>query len=223
MDNALIVFLKYPEPGRVKTRLAKGIGDAKACAIYKLLAEGVMKTIFSKSPDMYDVYIFFTPSDKENEIKAWLKSFINNDPEGDVRYIPQEGYDLGERMSYAFKQMLRNKGYKRCTIIGTDCPGIDGTLIENAFELLKERDIVIGPCRDGGYYLLGMSTLAVDLFVNIDWSTDKVFNQTIEKTRKNNLSSGILKTLADIDTQEDIRCLPKLFCHSLLKTYRDKF
>lgn len=204
MENALIVFLKYPESGRVKTRLAKDIGDEKACAIYKLLAEGVMKNIFSKKPGMYDVYIFFTPSYKENEIKAWLKPFINNDLGGDVQYIPQEGYDLGERMSYAVKQTLRSRGYKKCIIIGTDCPGIDTPLIENAFEILKERDVVVGPCRDGGYYLLGMSTLAVDLFVDIDWSTDRVFNQTIEKTRKNNLSSGILKTLADIDTQEDL-------------------
>jgi rSAM/selenodomain-associated transferase 1 len=179
--------------------------------IYKLLAEGIMKNIFPKNPGMYDVYIFFTPYDKENQIKAWIKPLINNARGRDVQYIPQEGYDLGERMSYAFKQMFRNKGYKRCTIIGTDCPGIDATLIENAFKILKEKDVVIGPCRDGGYYLLGMSTLAVDLFVNIDWSTDRVFNQTIEKTQKNNLSSGILTTLVDIDTQEDIRCLPKLF------------
>ena len=98
----------------------------------------------------------------------------------------------------------RSRGYKKCIIIGTDCPGIDTPLIENAFEILKERDVVVGPCRDGGYYLLGMSTLTGDLFVDIDWSTDRVFNQTIEKTRKNNLSSGILKTLADIDTQEDL-------------------
>ena len=153
---------------------------------------------------MYDVYIFFTPSDKENEIKAWLKPIINNNLGGDVQYIPQEGYDLGERMSYAFKKTLRSRGYKKCIIIGTDCPGIDTPLIENAFEVLKERDVVVGPCRDGGYYLLGMSTLTGDLFVDIDWSTDRVFNQTIEKTRKNNLSSGILKTLADIDTQEDL-------------------
>jgi rSAM/selenodomain-associated transferase 1 len=207
MNNALIVFLKYPEPGQVKTRLAKDIGDEKACAIYKLLAEGVMKNIFSKNPMDFDVHIFFTPADKENEIRDWLNPHLNKDQGAEAQFIPQEGYNLGERMSNAFKQTLQGKGYKRSTIIGTDCPGIDTTLIEDAFEVLKGKDIVIGPCKDGGYYLLGMSRLVLDLFVDIDWSTDRVFNQTIEKIQKNNLSFGILKTLADIDTQEDLYCL----------------
>ena len=98
-------------------------------------------------------------------------------------------------------------------IIGTDCPEIDATLIENAFGVLKEKDIVVGPCKDGGYYLMGMSRLVPvsfeqgfisDLFVDIDWSTDRVFKQTMEKIQKNNLSCGILKTLVDIDTIEDL-------------------
>ena len=204
MDNALIVFLKYPESGQVKTRLAKDIGDEKACAIYKLLAEGVMKNIFSKNPRTYDVHIFFTPADKQNKIKDWLKPFLDNDQGVGTQYIPQEGNDLGERMSNAFKQTLQGKGCKRCVIIGTDCPGMDATLIEKAFEILKKRDIVIGPCKDGGYYLLGMSRLVPDLFEDIAWSTDWVFDQTIEKIQKNNLSFDILKNLVDIDTQEDL-------------------
>ena len=148
-------------------------------------------------------------------------------------------------MSNAFKQILQEKGYKKCTtqltttesplkkgdeggckknsqekmflhntiIIGTDCPEIDAALIEDAFEILKEKDIVVGPCKDGGYYLLGMSRpvpvsfdqgFISDLFVDIDWSTDRVFEQTMEKIHKNNLSCSILKTLVDIDTIEDL-------------------
>ena len=107
-------------------------------------------------------------------------------------------------MSTAFKEILQEKGCKKCIIIGTDCPEIDATLIENAFGVLKEKDIVIGPCKDGGYYLLGMSRPASDLFVDIDWSTDRVFEQTMEKIRENNLSCSILKTLVDIDTIEDL-------------------
>lgn len=240
MENALIIFLKYPEPGKVKTRLAKALGDEKACAVYKSLAENVIKNIFTKNPGTYDVHIFFTPADRETEIKDWLSPILNDNPGVRIQFCPQEGGDLGERMSNAFKQILREKDYKKCTtqrtatesplkkgdeggckknfqerkflhntiIIGTDCPEIDATLIENAFGVLKEKDIVIGPCKDGGYYLLGMSVPASDLFVDIDWSTDRVFEQTMEKVQKNNLSCSILKTLVDIDTIEDLYRYP---------------
>lgn len=205
MDNALIVFLKYPEAGRVKTRLARVIGNEKACAIYKLLAEGVVEKICLENPGTYDVFIFFTPAEKESEIKEWMKF--------DTQFVPQKGDILGERMSNAFRQIMRGSGCKRAVIIGTDCPGVDAILVENAFEVLKGKDIVIGPCEDGGYYLLGMTShVAVcfeqrfvsDVFVDIDWSTERVFDQTMKKLQKNNLSYGILKTLADIDTSEDL-------------------
>ena len=267
MENAVIIFLKYPEPGKVKTRLAKALGDEKACEIYKLLAENVIKNILTINPGTYDVHIFFTPADRETDIRTWLKPILDNeqgfhsavlpqpkDPSlsppcegGDegvvklktsnvpllkgghreaknfsqkevfieqyIQYSPQEGNTLGERMSHAFKQTLQREDCKRYIIIGTDCPEIDATLIENAFDLLKEKNVVIGPCTDGGYYLLGMSRpvpvsfeqgFISDLFVDIDWSTDRVFKQTMEKIQKNNLSCSILKTLVDIDTIEDL-------------------
>lgn len=289
MDNILIVFLKYPEPGRVKTRLAKDIRNEKACHIYKLLAENVIRNIFRKNQRVYDIHIFFTPSDKENGIRAWMKPLVGNNSESSIYYIPQEGANLGERMYNAFMQTLQGRHYrgiseqnhskqvlpdvsrqfllnkenlqeinraesatnhnriipyyafpsheryivsrnqsgdgkeikkitKTChyvnkennissrnaIIIGTDCPGTDAPLIEHAFELLKEKDIVIGPCKDGGYYLLGMSRLVSDLFADIPWSTDRVFDVTMGKIQKNNLSCSVLKTLADIDRKEDL-------------------
>ncbi|MDN3514307.1 MAG: TIGR04282 family arsenosugar biosynthesis glycosyltransferase [Candidatus Brocadia sp.] len=204
MENALIVFLKYPAPGQVKTRLAKDIGDEKACAIYKSLAEGVIKNVFSNNSRTYKVHIFFTPADKKSEIKSWLQMLLGSNQDTGMHYLIQEGNTLGERMSHAFKQTLQVKDCKRCIIIGTDCPGIDAALLEKAFESLKKRDVVIGHCKDGGYYLLGMSVFVPDLFEDIAWSTNMVFNQTVEKIRKNNLSFDNLSTLADIDTQEDL-------------------
>jgi len=213
MENVLIILLKYPEPGKVKTRLAKDIGDEKACEIYKLLAENVIKNILTKNPGTYTVHFFFTPADRETEISTWLKPILNDNQEIKTQFRTQEGSNLGERMSNAFKEILQEKGCKKCIIVGTDCPEIDATLIEKAFGVLKEKDIVIGPCKDGGYYLLGMSRpvpvsfeqgFVPDLFIDIDWSTDRVFEQTMEKVRKNNLYCGVLKTLADIDTQEDL-------------------
>ena len=213
MENAVIIFLKYPEPGKVKTRLAKSLGDEKACAVYKSLAEGIIKNISSKNPLTYDVHIFFTPADRENEIRTWLKPILNDNQGIKTQFRTQEGRNLGEKMSNAFKEILQEKVCKKCIIIGTDCPEIDATLIENAFGVLKEKNVVIGPCKDGGYYMLGMSRpvpvsfdqgFISDLFVDIDWSTDRVFEQTMEKIHKNNLSCSILKTLVDIDTIEDL-------------------
>ena len=203
MENVVIIFLKYPEPGKVKTRLAKDIGNEKACAIYKLLAEKVIKNVLTKDLVTYTVHFFFTPADRENEIKDWLKSILDNSQTIGTKYSPQEGNTLGDRMSNAFKQTLQREGCKRCIIIGTDCPEIDATTIESVFEILKGKDIVIGPCKDGGYYLLGTSRFVPDLFVDIDWSTDRVFKQTMKKVQKNNLFCNILKILTDIDTQED--------------------
>ena len=206
MENALIVFIKYPEPGKAKTRLAKDIGDEKACEIYKLLAENVIKNILTKNPGTYTVHFFFTPADRETEIRTWLKPILNDNQGIKTQFRTQEGRNLGEKMSNAFKEILQEKGCKKCIIIGTDCLEIDATLIENAFDILKEKNVVIGPCKDGGYYLIGMSRPTPDLFVDIDWSTDRVFEQTMEKTQKNKLSGGVLKTLTDIDTQEDLSC-----------------
>ena len=213
MDNTLIVFLKYPTPGQVKTRLAKDIGNERSCFIYKSLAEHVIKNIIPKNQRTYDVRIFFTPADKANEIKAWLKPFLNIMPGTSAQFISQEGNDLGKRMSTAFKKTLQSypcvnedKRFSshQAIIIGTDCPEIDAELIKNAFKVLKRKDVIIGPCKDGGYYLIGMTRYIPELFVDIDWSTSRVFDQTIEKIRKNNLSYGILKTLSDIDRIEDL-------------------
>ncbi|HHT9110408.1 MAG TPA: TIGR04282 family arsenosugar biosynthesis glycosyltransferase [Candidatus Brocadiaceae bacterium] len=203
MDNALIIFLKYPEPGRVKTRLAKAIGNEKACLIYKQLAEKVITKICQKNGEPYDIYVFFTPADKQHAIKTWLTPVFDKNGGVDVYYKSQSGDSLGERMSLAFREILQERQHKKGIIVGADCPEIDASLIEDAFEVLREKDVVIGPAHDGGYYLFGMSKYIQDLFADIDWSTDRVFRQTMEKVYKNNLSCTILTTLRDIDTWED--------------------
>ncbi|MGQ3686008.1 MAG: TIGR04282 family arsenosugar biosynthesis glycosyltransferase [Candidatus Loosdrechtia sp.] len=247
--RALIIFLKYPEPGKVKTRLAKVIGHEKACEAYIQLAEGIIKNILLKKTKLYDIYIFFTPADKGCEINDWLKRMVNIDFRSDVYAIPQEGEALGEKMLNAFQYVFWDKvlcckikniqhdnkegiretvpvpsfftiaGGKKflsCNsmIIGTDCPDVDVALIESAFEALQENDVVVGPCEDGGYYLLGMSKLVPGLFANISWSTHEVFRQTMKKIQENNLSCHVLKTLADIDTAEDYYRYANIRCTS---------
>jgi uncharacterized protein len=217
MENTLIIFLKYPEPGKVKTRLAKAIGNEKACLIYKQLAEKVITNICQKNRELYDIYVFFTPADKKHAIKTWLTPVFDKNGGVDVYYKSQSGDSLGERMSLAFREILQERHRKKGIIIGADCPEIDASLIEDAFEVLREKDVVIGPAHDGGYYLFGMSKYIQDLFADIDWSTDRVFKQTMEKVYKNNLACTILRTLRDIDTWEDLcACFSSSFLHNIV-------
>ncbi|MCH8029638.1 MAG: TIGR04282 family arsenosugar biosynthesis glycosyltransferase [Candidatus Dadabacteria bacterium] len=192
--NALIVFLKYPVPGRVKTRLADEIGTEKAAAIYKKMAEEVVTNTTGRGK--YTSLIFYDPPEAEHHIKRWL-SYAHN------RYLPQTGADLGERMKNAFEKTFA-LGFKNNIIIGTDCPGITTGLLGSAFESLSAHDAVIGPANDGGYYLLGLRRAQPELLTGLDWSTNRVFEQTVEKMRKSGLTWHELETLPDIDTHEDL-------------------
>lgn len=189
-ESLLIIFYKNPELGKVKTRLASSIGDAKAFSIYLLLAEhtrritehlGVHKVVF------YSDYIDADDSWANNVYQKRL----------------QLGMDLGERMANAFKFGFR-EGYKSICIIGTDCFELTGSIIGEAFRKLLTHDIVIGPANDGGYYLLGMNYLCHKLFENKKWSSNSVLADTLADTRMLGLTSWQLETLTDVDEEKDL-------------------
>ncbi|MGH7885994.1 MAG: TIGR04282 family arsenosugar biosynthesis glycosyltransferase [Thermodesulfobacteriota bacterium] len=195
-ENNLIIFLKYPEEGKVKTRLAKKIGEKKASKIYSIIAKYIVEK-FSENQN-YNTSIFFSPRDKINEIKDWLDK-------SPVEYFPQTGTSLGDRISNAFEYII-SRGGKNIVIIGTDCIEISREDIKSSFETLSSNlsQIVIGPAADGGYYLLGLNIFIKDIFENIDWSSEKVFNQTVDKFKKQKLRYSVGKKLNDIDEYEDI-------------------
>lgn len=118
----------------------------------------------------------------------------------------QEGEDLGDRMSNAFEKIFA-LGAEKAVIVGSDCPEITTAIINSAFTTLKEKDVCIGPARDGGYYLLGMNKPLPFLFQQKAWSTDSVFSSTIDDLEKQNLSFGKLPELSDLDTAEDLPLL----------------
>jgi len=190
-DNLLLIFIKNPVPGKVKTRLAAAVGPQKAYQIYlKLLS----LTIDAASE---------TGADRQ----VWYASYIDSDDfisEPDFNKRKQIGEDLGARMLHAFKSGF-NEGYKNIIIIGSDCPDVNPAVLEEAFSELREHDLVIGPSADGGYYLLGMKNLYKALFGEIDWSTDRVLEQTLEKANSLSLSVACLPELNDIDTIEDLK------------------
>lgn len=193
--NVLIIFVKYPEPGKVKTRLAEELGDRKAAEIYSLMAETIIGNVFHSG--RYETAIFFDPPGKKDEIKKWIGK-------GSERYIPQEGKTLGDRMSNAFGRVFSD-GARNAVIIGTDCVDITSETLEEAFGILGETDVVIGPAEDGGYYLLGLNNHEPTLFRDISWSTGLVLDQTVGRIQEAGLSFKLLRTLTDIDTAGDLR------------------
>lgn len=194
-ESLLLIFIKNPIPGKVKTRLAKDLGDEKAVEYYKKLLE-----------------ITRAQAEGTNAIK-WLcyGDFINNqDNWRDEVFLKklQHGENLGDRMSHFFNEGF-NSGFNRIVIIGSDCPELKSSDLNKAFEFLKQKDAVIGPANDGGYYLLGLSK-NVNLFENKEWSTESVFDDTISDFKKENLSFEILEEKIDLDTVEDLKYFPNL-------------
>lgn len=187
--RGVIVFVKNPELGKVKTRLAATLGDEKAMEIYLKLLDYTRGQLIKLSNTQKVVF---------------YSSFIDNDDEWNDhifnKSVQSEG-GLGDRMKSAFYAT-----FDSCTpviIIGSDCPQLTVDHIETAFDSLKHNDVVIGPSHDGGYYLLGMNKYIPELFDDIKWSTDSVFQETKQKAEDLKLKVYIIETLSDVDFEED--------------------
>lgn len=195
LSTALIIFARYPEAGRVKTRLAAETGDAFAAELYRLCAEHTFEQCRKAASSGIKSILFYSDHAERDLIEKWAGSnFI---------YYVQSGDDLGRRMTDAFKKVFE-LGAKKVLIIGTDLPDISAELIVTAAEELNNFDAVIGPAADGGYYLLGLKNNAPELFEKINWSTGTVFKETELKLRKLNLKYKTLKVMNDIDTKKDL-------------------
>ena len=189
-DSLLIIFYRNPQLGKVKTRLAATMGNEAALEIYLKLAKHTRSVTENISIDKVIYYSDFI--DKND--------FWNNHQ---YRKALQSGNDLGEKMKHAFSIGFHN-GYHSICIIGTDCLELTEDFILNAFENLQSHDAVIGPAKDGGYYLLGTKKLYPEIFNNKNWSTDTVFTETIHNFNSGGLSYYELPELRDIDKEEDL-------------------
>lgn len=195
LDNILIIFVKYPRPGFVKTRLAKTIGEEKAALLYRLFVEAISERTKDIS---FKRFVFYHPSEEKELVRDWLGNGF--------KFYPQKGDTLGERLSNAFRFTF-GRGAQRVIAIGTDSPSIDKTVILNAFEELKDTQCVLGPSLDGGYYLIGLSFFKKGLFEEIRWGTSKVFEQTINRLKEMGLRYELLNKSFDIDHYKDILLL----------------
>lgn len=189
--NLLLYFVKYPQPGKVKTRLAKTLGDTEAAERYRHLAEDNLKAFAPlHAQGLLKGVIAFDPADKRREIENWLSSHYE--------YLPQEGEDLGERLTHAFSFAF-NQGYKRVVALGSDTLKLNSNHIRQSLDVLERYDVVLGPAGDGGYYLIGLSAARPLLFKNIPWSTPGVLSATLQQIKKEKLSHYLLDTLEDLD------------------------
>lgn len=185
---ALIIFVRNPVLGKVKTRLAATVGDEKALAIYQYLLDHTKKITEHLNCAKF---IFYAGSIHENDLwNGYLKRL-------------QKGHDLGEKMQHAFEELFNEK-YKNICIIGSDCSELTQSIICEAFNSLQINETVIGPAADGGYYLLGMQHPMKKLFANKSWSTDTVYKDTLHDIEMNNYSVYTLPVLNDVDEEKDI-------------------
>jgi uncharacterized protein len=192
--DVLIVFVKAPRPGAVKTRLAADLGPGPAAEVYRVIAEEEIRRTAPAARE-YERLFFFAPADARADVARWLPA---------ESLLPQEGHDLGARMAHAFDAAFA-RGAGRAAIVGTDVPHVSRALVKEALLALDDHDVVVGPARDGGYYLLALDRRRPALFEGIPWSTPDVLAATAERARALGLRLGMLEPLSDIDTLEDVR------------------
>lgn len=186
--EGLIIFIKNPEKGKVKTRLAAEVGEEKALQIYRSLLRKVRKLTGAYPVRRFLFYSRFI--DRQDE---WGE-------EGFHKHL-QEGADLGIRMQQAFGIALQQ--VERAVIIGSDCPELSSDHLDEAFQALREKEVAIGPARDGGYYLLGLREPSPFLFEKMTWSTSQVFQETMERIKSRKKTVHVLPVLSDIDYASD--------------------
>lgn len=195
MSNPLImVFVRNSELGRVKTRLAKSIGDQAALETYKILSKHTSKIINEIDSDQL---IFYSDKIQDNDVWTTINC---------KKQIQTKG-DLGQKMLAAFQYGF-SLGYQKIIIIGSDLYSLRPKHIESAFEQLENYDVVIGPALDGGYYLLGLNFIIPKIFKQKQWSTSSVLKETLSDLKEFNVN--LLEPLNDIDTYADLKKEPQL-------------
>ena len=190
-DARLVLFTRYPEPGKAKTRLIPALGDAGAANIHRQLAE---RTVATMRASGLDIEIRYTGAEK-TRFADWLGA--------DLSFAEQGAGDLGDRLRAAI-------GEPPVIFVGADCPDLSAELLSQAAEALAEHAVVIGPAEDGGYWLIGLSARHDWLFTDMEWGTEAVLPETLRRLAEREITPKLLPTLADCDRPEDLTRWPWL-------------
>jgi rSAM/selenodomain-associated transferase 1 len=185
--------VKAPRPGAVKTRLAAEIGDARAAAAYRALAEGVLARTAAQAGE-YQRLVFFAPADARAEIATWLPG---------ETLVAQQGDDLGARMHHAFAHAFA-EGAEAIVLVGSDVPRLTRAHVTAAFDALERVPVVLGPAADGGYYLIALRSPQPGLFRGILWGSNSVRQATLQRAAPLALDVYLLEMLRDVDTAADL-------------------
>jgi rSAM/selenodomain-associated transferase 1 len=192
----LIIFTRYPEPGRTKTRLIPALGAMGAADLHRRMTEQALATARRfAAHQAVALEVRYTGGDAAL-IRQWLGA--------NLLLRKQSDGDLGVRMRDAFHASFQEGG-ERVVLIGTDCPGITSDTLASAFKALRHNDLVLGPASDGGYYLIGLSRAIPPLFQGILWGTDRVLQYTLQIALGLDLRCDLLERLDDVDRPEDLR------------------
>jgi len=195
VSNAILLFVKFPQPGKVKTRLAESVGAEQAAAIYRTL----VATVLRRLPRSERLIVAFEPPGRAAEVADWIAPLC---AERAVEFIGQTDGDLGVRLAAAFAHAF-SSGYSRVAAIGSDCVEISAADLAETWAGLELHDCVLGPAADGGYYLIALKKPEPSLFSGIPWSTPTVLSETLARLRTAGFSSHHLRLLQDVDTVAD--------------------
>jgi uncharacterized protein len=197
MDGCILLFVKFPGEGDVKTRLSKESVPGFVETLYRNFVLDLLETL---KTGKWPIIINYHPPESGNAISKWLGE--------NYLYAPQNGSDLGERMKNAFKEAFA-AGFSKAVIIGSDMPDLELSVLSEAFSALDSDDAVLGPAMDGGYYLIGFrqTCFLPKAFESISWGTDSVFRDTVKILEKRRCSVNMLPDLRDVDTIDDLRAL----------------
>jgi rSAM/selenodomain-associated transferase 1 len=196
-NQRVLLFARYPEKGRVKTRLSTHLEQETILSLYRHFVEDILATLQRSG---YPFTICYLPSEKGGRMKAWLGAAF--------AYLPQTGDDLGKRMGNAFTKTFTTSPprVEQAILLGSDSPDLDPEILDQAFDSLSRNDVTLGPAADGGYYLIGFNrhTFFKEAFTGISWGTGRVLTETLHTIEDAGLRVHILPEWRDIDTFEDL-------------------
>jgi len=198
LAEKLIIFTRFPEPGTTKTRLIPVLGATGAAELQRRLSERTVRTGRELATIRAMALEVCHDGGDAALIGAWLGSELPTAPQG-------EG-DLGERMFQAFSR-ARQDGFERVVLVGADCPSLTPAILQRAFAALADHDLVLGPALDGGYYLIGLSRPAPEIFNDQPWGADSLLAATLAAASQAGLTLHLLEELADVDCPEDLHHL----------------
>jgi len=193
-DNAVILFARDPVLGQVKTRLNSFLDKETILRLYVCFLEDSLAKI--QDVGNSDCFVAISPEGSSK--------FFNQKKSSDITFFFQQGNDLGEKMRQAFIDRFR-QGYKRALIIGSDSPSLPVSYIRRA--LNSEKDLVLGPSIDGGYYLVAMKGKVSEVFEGVCWGGDKVLDETLQRIKDVGVSFDLLPLWYDVDLPEDLKFL----------------